>query len=756
MSLRINNNVPALRAHSDLVGITGKLNQSVERISSGLRINRAADDAAGLTISEKLRRQVRGLQRATMNTQDGISMIQSAEGSLNETHSILHRMRELAIQSSNDTLTSKDRLEIQKEVNQLRDDLNRIAFNTEFNTKRLLDGSQSAVISTSSHAARGLVTGDTSTGGDYSVSISLLRGGMAQLQRTQIFTLRDATSKLATGDTLLVSIAQFYDANGVFVLDEPQALAVNGNTRTTEAVLDAQMTLDNLASTIQAAILGSESGLEMENSYARVVQTTQTMAYGLGGYVEVMSGTIGEEGRISFAGDQTLIDSLGFEVERAAKDNFVEVNLTTEDGTVRTIQTETDRAVGLLNGIDIQFDSQPAQIAGVKGIEQGLKLTAVDSFSISAGGGMMHFTIGTGYWTLEGIARSINAQAEYTSVNTVGTLKGLTATVVEDEIRLEYNRPASVSNTVGNGITIFNATNSTTLGFNNGFYSGFADGRKREDALAWGFSKVVPGIASGETTAIEIGDGQTTMVLNVLTALGTAPGSVSNADMVDIESFKATVNDRLMQATVAVRMDFHDGALAFTSTRVGSDNVAPSTEYSSVVTVKAVTVTGSLVSATESMLRYFGISSGSRSGSGDTNFRIHVQGNEPQFHIGANQAEVMKISMSDMSARALGVDNLDMTSFEGAQRAIGRLNKAIDKVSSERSKLGAYQNRLEYTMSNLRQMRVNAMASESRIRDADIAAEMIDFTSRQVMQQSANAMVAQANSQAKGILQLLQ
>ncbi len=755
MSLRINHNVPALRAHSDLVGVSGKVEKSVERISSGLRINRAADDAAGLTISEKLRRQVRGLGRATMNAQDGVSMIQSAEGSLNETHSILHRMRELAIQSSNDTFTSMDRLEIQKEVNQLRDDLNRIAFNTEFNTKKLLDGSQSAVISTSSHAARGLVTGNSSTGGDYSVSIGLLRGGVSQLQRSQIYTLKDATSTLATGSTLLVSIAQFYDANGVFVLDEPQVLTINGNTKTTETVLDAQMTLDNLASTIQAAVLGSEEGLEMNNSFARVIQTSQTMTSGLGGYVEIVSGIVGEEGRINFAGDQSLIDSLGFATTRAAKNNFVEVNLTTEDGTVRTIQTETDRAVGLLHGIDIQFDSQTAQIAGTQGLEQGLYFSGSDSFTVSAGGESMTIVIGSGYRTMEGIARSINAQAALPTVNP-GTLTGLTAAVVDGEIRLEYSRPASVAASLSAGINIYNASNCTTLGFNNGNYSGFVDGRKNESAMVWGFTKYRPDVASGEITAIEIGDGVATMVLNICTAIGTAPGSVSLADMVNFEKFQATVNDRLMQATVAVRLDQIDGAFAFTSTRVGGEHVSDTVVHSSIVSIRPITVTGALVSATESLLRYFGMDSGTRAGFGDTNFRIHVKGNETQYHIGANQAEVMKVSMSDMSARALGVDNLDMTSFEGAQTAIGKLNKAIDKVSAERSKLGAYQNRLEHAINNLRQMRFNAMASESRIRDTDIAQEMIEFTSKQVMQQSANAMVAQANTQSQGILQLLQ
>lgn len=113
----------------------------MEKLSSGLRINRAGDDAAGLAISEKMRGQIRGLEMASKNAQDGISLIQTAEGALNETEAILQRMRELAVQSSNDANTDADRKEIQKEINQLKDEINRISNTTEFNTKKLLNGS---------------------------------------------------------------------------------------------------------------------------------------------------------------------------------------------------------------------------------------------------------------------------------------------------------------------------------------------------------------------------------------------------------------------------------------------------------------------------------------------------------------------------------------------------------------------------------------------------------------------------------------
>ncbi|WP_438447382.1 flagellin [Gorillibacterium sp. sgz5001074] len=141
--MRINHNIGALNTHRQLATNTANQSKSIEKLSSGLRINRAGDDAAGLAISEKMRGQIRGLDQAARNSQDAISLIQTAEGALNETHSILQRMRELAVQSSNDTNTEDDRKEIQKEVNQLTSEINRIGNTTEFNSKKLLDGSRS-------------------------------------------------------------------------------------------------------------------------------------------------------------------------------------------------------------------------------------------------------------------------------------------------------------------------------------------------------------------------------------------------------------------------------------------------------------------------------------------------------------------------------------------------------------------------------------------------------------------------------------
>jgi flagellin len=141
----INHNIAAMNTHRQLTTNTANTNKNIEKLSSGLRINRAGDDAAGLAISEKMRGQIRGLDMASKNSQDAISLIQTAEGALNESHSILQRMRELAVQSSNDTNTDADRKELQSEVKQLVTELDRIGNTTEFNTKKLLDGSAKGV-----------------------------------------------------------------------------------------------------------------------------------------------------------------------------------------------------------------------------------------------------------------------------------------------------------------------------------------------------------------------------------------------------------------------------------------------------------------------------------------------------------------------------------------------------------------------------------------------------------------------------------
>lgn len=207
--MRINHNIAALNTHRQLNSSTQAQGKSMEKLSSGLRINKAGDDAAGLAISEKMRGQIRGLAMAGKNAQDGISLIQTAEGALNETHSILQRMRELAVQGGNDTNVTADRDEIQNELNQLMSEIDRIANTTEFNTQNLLKGKFSGTLQIGANSGQvinvaisgmgatslGLTSAAISVGsnGAASSSISLIDAAIESVskQRSQLGALQN-------------------------------------------------------------------------------------------------------------------------------------------------------------------------------------------------------------------------------------------------------------------------------------------------------------------------------------------------------------------------------------------------------------------------------------------------------------------------------------------------------------------------------------------------------------------------------------
>ena len=205
----VQHNMSAMNANRMLSGVSSAQSKSTEKLSSGYRINRAADDAAGLSISEKMRGQIRGLNQASTNAQDGISLIQTAEGALNESHSILQRMRELSVQAANGTETDDDREAVQNEIEQLQSELTRISDTTEFNTMKLLDGSQSGSkvqVSVSKSAESNLKTVDATAqvnkmgaavaendGGDSKLSVTVLdKNGNATT--TEVTVSYDKTS----------------------------------------------------------------------------------------------------------------------------------------------------------------------------------------------------------------------------------------------------------------------------------------------------------------------------------------------------------------------------------------------------------------------------------------------------------------------------------------------------------------------------------------------------------------------------------
>ena len=230
----VQHNMSAMNANRMLSGVSSAQSKSTEKLSSGYRINRAADDAAGLSISEKMRGQIRGLNQASTNAQDGISLIQTAEGALNESHSILQRMRELSVQASNGTETDDDREAVQSEIEQLQSELTRISETTEFNTMKLLDGSRSgsAVSASVSKSAASALTKVDAT--------------------TQVNTAADAFDALASGkdSTLAVTVI---DKNGN---SSTVKVTITGDTKTADNADGAENTAQAFADALKESSLG--------------------------------------------------------------------------------------------------------------------------------------------------------------------------------------------------------------------------------------------------------------------------------------------------------------------------------------------------------------------------------------------------------------------------------------------------------------------------------------------------------------------
>ncbi len=206
----VQHNMASANTNRQLGITTGKLSKSTEKLSSGYRINRAGDDAAGLSISEKMRGQIRGLTQASTNAQDGISLIQTAEGALNETHSILQRMRELAVQAANDTYVDADRTSISEELTALTEEIDRIAEQTEFNTMKLLDGSYST---TKMNFQVGANSGQNITVNIKNMAASQLATGLANVA-SNVSTYTKATAAITTINNAITKVSSQRSALG--------------------------------------------------------------------------------------------------------------------------------------------------------------------------------------------------------------------------------------------------------------------------------------------------------------------------------------------------------------------------------------------------------------------------------------------------------------------------------------------------------------------------------------------------------------
>ena len=878
MALRINSNTTALNAHSNLVKNESRLSSSIERLSSGLRINRASDDAAGLTISEKLRTQVRGLQRAQLNVQDGISLIQTAEGAMNEVTSMLQRMRELALQSANDTLTTTDRLEIQKEIAELKEDIDRISYDTEFNTKKLLDGTGTAVVSTSDPKnIDAIVTDQVLTFSDFSVAVWIkseyVAGegqktyyGSPEQQRSAIFLKTDGS--IADDTTMLMSISNFVDNNGNFILEDAQTLYIQGDNSQGSLEVSKGLTLAQLNDRIKGAMTKDQlgHGLNFEGSES-VLSTGGERA----GQITVTSGRNGVLGRVSFTGSEDLVKALGFEVVTEPEDPIYSVavtNIGVPYGERQTLTTQVSghRVGGLIEGIELAFE--PPQVAHVEstpavlGITIGAPIgfTLTDSVPNTDGTGLTSdtVTIPAGNFSMDQVVSIINGQLtvadplagpppvsgsqikaqisqnggiEFVTVNsgssawveitgvagsnelgivngtyygTGGTAARTTAfTQITDfdysganlgifSIVDSHGNSASVTlnqdyDQTGDGLNeLVSAINgqlgavaivaevkdgllsfkSKETGYGSGFVlsatgatpvdlsgklkinsptaSGIADGSPVSQAFAYNdafasYGYVIAGASPANDLVFNLAD------LNGKVASVTIPSGGAGSSFVTVNSIANEVNNAANANSVQItaNIDTNTHQLALVSSVPGSDGK---------VTLANAGVTGSV----NNLYSVLGITASTyENGVGNYAYNVHLKNTSIQLQVGPNEGDTARCHIARIDCMALGIRDLDLTTSVSATRAITLIDTALNKVNSERARLGAVENRLSYTSNSLSVSEENMTAAESRIRDCDMASEVIKMTQSQILQQASNAMVAQANSSAQSVLELL-
>lgn len=372
MSLTLNTNVAAINARRNLLINNSKVGKSMEKLASGFRINRAADDAAGLSIAENLRAQIIGLGRAVANSQDAISLIQTAEGGLNETHNVLQRIRFLAVQSANGVLTSRDRRAIQDEVVQLIDEIDRISATTIFNSINLLNGNVGALVSSDDpvNSIQGLVVGNVGDGGTFSVAVNAISTGKLQVQNSELFvTIKENGDPIdATANTQLQSISRFQDF-GVFTggIDSVTlTLSSDASNRVAEVQIFTTDTLGELARKVSLAI--NNPGVVSDLGLAATISDGATLvsigkvglapAGGAAGAISVVV-TTPEPGRsLVFGGEPSILSAMGFnEIQTSVFPIFSITVMDIGEGTIpdRTAKVYGDRASGLIQGVDLRF-----------------------------------------------------------------------------------------------------------------------------------------------------------------------------------------------------------------------------------------------------------------------------------------------------------------------------------------------------------------------------------------------------------------
>ena len=663
----INTNISALNAQKSMIDQTNKSDQAITRLSTGLRINSAADDAAGTAIASKMEAQVRSLGVAIRNGQDAISMTQTAEGALGEMENILQRIRELAVQAGNSTLSAQDRNAIQAEVTQLTDEINSIASSTNFNGVKLLDGSQSSVdfqvganasdkltVALEGSSAKALGVGGSNSAGVYT-SGRVTLGATNSIDVSAFKINGQNFLSAAIGATTSVTNAAEVIANGINLNTHVHGAVANSFNK----IIGAGMGDDfKMTATLAITTGGTAVTIAIQSSMEDLANEISERVADLTASVGANNSLILE----NTTGDNIIIGAGGNEagfVEATYEGMYTLENV---DGSAVDVKLRNER-----NGFTAEATATGTN-ANLLGLNETSGLGVTKGYAVTSA--ILALTDDVRINGVQVGATLIGtAEAKAEAINAISAQTGVTASASTTAIMdIDFDIDGSSSSFSINGVAV-NVTGDNSI-FDVASAINAANLNLEASATSTGKLKIV----SNSGGDIKLGLNPTTYI-------------VSFAD-----------GDGVTQ-TVA------DGVTARG-------------------TVSLTSVDGGVIKLTDNTVANSGLA------------KLGLEGQ--------SETEVT------------GAGGVNVKTQAGATAALGNIDKAIEKLSSFRASFGAVENRIDAKINNLTTLKTNTQAAQSRIEDADFAAETTHMTKAQILSQAATSMLAQANASKQNLLALLQ
>ena len=759
MALSIVNNPTAIGAQGSVNSANNNLTKTIKSLSTGLRINSAADDASGLAVSEKLRAQISGLNKAATNAQDAISMLQTAEGAMGSMTSMVQRIRELAVQAGDPAYTSNDRAMLQLEVDQLKEEIDRVSSSTEFNTKKLLNGDAAAIWSASNDDIEAIIKG-APVEGNYKITYDV-DPGQNSVYKSNIMRLGEGEMSYNI-DTNGTSITKFDNIQGMLRGSDMQVTVKGSAATTAEAAITGAT--GGMADVALAGWTAASAAITGNNSYSIEIEALGNRSASGTGQIRfrVMNTATGEISEWINA----TVDTTGQIVNASA----IGTGLVGLSGNVLATATATFGTTAWNSG-----DKMLVNVAGARAGAAGAA-----SIQVGSTGSTLHINSGATNADTATTHTIHTAQMDeagnvyYGSMDVTlekGAVVSGNATIAllgEGDVASKYTKLSQLAQfTNADGRMVLDNTQEISIYAGNGKTAKVT--LEGSDTIADLESKLTKALVEQLGMGADVTNTAATTINNNLVKFVETPGNgdravqgtfVIQGAVLGDESNLTFVGDegvlnglgitqiqKASDSALNVRVqDAHTGAF------IGEDTVTDGRLRNVIqgvdLDIKPESATTITFDETKNEMVF------SAKGEPTVAF-LHIKDNSTVAAIGANEGQTLDISIGRLDTKSMEIDGITVATLEDSQKAITKLDMALEQISKARATAGAQMNRLEYTISNLNTTRENMVAAESRIRDLDIAQASSDLAAQQVVLQSATAMLAQANQIPSYAMQLL-